>query len=84
MSQTEWEGDHIGGKSLTFPGQVITWVGEMPWIKGLAYGDEDGKLRYSSIDEPHKTDVPFKVIESDRPINQIAFNVFGDHRYIAA
>ena len=28
--------------------------------------------------------MPFKVIESDRAINQIAFNTFGEYRYIAA
>ena len=44
--------DVITGKSIEFHGPVITWVGEMPWIHGFAYGDEEGWLRFSSVDGP--------------------------------
>ena len=75
--------DHITGKSIEFHGPVITWVGEIPWIHGFAYGDEEGWLRFSSVDGPLNSQVPFKVIESNRAINQIAFNVFNNYKYIA-
>jgi len=76
--------DHITGKSIAFQGPVITWVGEMPWTGGFAYGDEEGWLRYSSVDGPLKSNMPLKVIDSDRAINQVAFNIFREHKYIAA
>ncbi len=74
----------IGGRAIRFPGPVITWVGEMPWTGGIAFGDEDGRLRYSGLEWPLKVGEPFTVITSDRPINQVAFNTFSGHRLLAA
>lgn len=73
---------HITGKVIDFQGPVITWVGEMPWINGFAYGDEEGCLRFSSIDGPLRSQQPVKIIQSDRAINQIAFNTFNAFKYI--
>jgi hypothetical protein len=74
----------IGAKVFKLPGPVITWVGEMPWTGGIAFGDEDGRLRYSSGDRLWKTGQPMSVIKSDQPINQVAFNIFKNHRFLAA
>jgi hypothetical protein len=84
MNPIEQVEDLITGKSIEFHGPVITWVGEMPWTQGFAYGDEEGWLRYSSVDGPLNSPMPFKVVESDRAINQIAFNSCGEYKYIAA
>lgn len=84
MTVAEGGEAHFDGKAIHIAGPVITWVGEMPWTGGIAFGDEDGRLRYSSADRPWEIGQPFTVITSDRPINQVAFNVFGDHRFLAA
>lgn len=73
--------ENIGGKFIQFPGPVITWVGEMPWIDGFAYGDEEGGLRFTSTDG--LTIGTFKAIKSDRSINQVAFSERDGFRYIA-
>jgi len=75
---------HISGKLIDLGGPVITWVGEMPWINGFAYGDEDGWLRFSSLDGPLKFPAPFRVVESERAINQVAFSVIDSIKYIGA
>ena len=74
----------IGGKVIAFHGPVITWVGVMPWLNGFVYGDEEGWLRFTSVDGPSKSNTPFKIIESDRSINQVAFNECQGFRYIGA
>lgn len=73
--------ENVGGKFIQFPGPVVTWVGEMPWIEGFAYGDEEGGLRFTSIDG--RPAGSFKAIESDRSINQVAFSEVDGFRYIA-
>ena len=71
----------IRGKFIRFDGPVITWVGEMPWFDGFAFGDEDGGLRFTSIDGHSLRH--FKSIESERSINQVAFSQCNGCRYIA-
>jgi hypothetical protein len=71
----------IGGKSIQFDGPVITWVGEMPWFDGFAFGDEEGGLRFTSVDG--RLIRNFKCIESERSINQVAFSESNGCRYIA-
>ncbi len=71
----------LRGKFIQFDGPVITWVGEMPWFEGVAFGDEEGELRFTTIDG--RLIKRFKGIESERSINHIAFNESNGFRYIA-
>lgn len=74
----------IGGKVITFHGPVVTWVGVMPWLNGFVYGDEEGWLRFTNVDGPSKSNTPYKIIESDRSINQVAFDECEGFRYLGA
>jgi hypothetical protein len=74
----------VSGKVIKFRGPAITWVGVMPWLHGFVYGDEEGWLRFTSVDGPSTTNTPFKIIESDRSVNQVAFNECHGFRYIGA
>ncbi len=82
MSVFEQGEGNISGKFIQLPGSAITWVGERPWLNGFAYGDEEGWLRFTSIDG--RPAWAFKAIESDRSINQVAFSELHGFRYIAA
>ena len=84
MIPAKKQDESIKGGVIELPGPGITWVGEVPWSGGLGFGDEEGGLRYSDTEWPLHVSTPFKVINSDRPINQIAFNTFRDHKYLAA
>jgi len=71
----------IGGKFIQFDGPVITCVGAMPWFDGFVFGDEEGMLRFTSIDGRLRS--IFKSIESERCINRVAFSESNGCRYIA-
>jgi hypothetical protein len=81
MSPIEEREATLRGKFIQFDGPVITWVGEMPWFEGFVFGDEEGELRFTSIDgRPIKR---FKSIESERSINPVALSESHGCRYIA-
>ena len=84
MTSTWLGEDQITGKSIKFPGRVITCVSELPGSNGFAFGDENGWLLFSGIDGPLLSTEPMRVIESDRAMNQIAFNQFEGRNHIAA
>ncbi len=71
----------ISGKFIRFDGPVITCVGEMPWFDGFVFGDEDGGLRFTSVNG--RSISTFKSIESERSINHVAFSELNGCRYIA-
>lgn len=84
MSSTWLGEEQITGKLIEFPGKVITCVSQLPSGEGFGFGDEEGWLHFSGVDDSSPSSKPIKVIESDRPLNQIAFSTFEGQKFIAA
>lgn len=84
MMPVQQDEEHIGGKVIEFPGAAVTWVGAAPWTGGIAYADEDGWLRSTGADGPSQSGAPYKIIGSERSVNQVAFNEHHGFRSIGA